>query len=744
LKKILSKYIPAQLGRIFNFRIFLFLTVFMPVFLFSGSRVTGVVKNSSGDPVPDVNISVAGTPYGSVSDAGGKYSLPRLPDGEHKIIFKHICCVSEESVISSGTEDVVYLDIVMKSRTLELDPIYAEALKEEDPDITITKREIENSASNTAEDALRKVPGINIDNIDGTKSRVSVRGTDTKHTSVYLDGSLVNSPLDGSYDLNTIPSEIIEKIEVYRSGDTAISSRAPGGIISITTKKKPEKNEVFFTYNNSIYLSDRDRFSYEKLNNHEYGAGVRYNLSGSGGIMLSFTGKRLENEWSYINASKFDEHRYIDNPNTPRIQTNSYSYSDNIYASYNYDSDRAEGRIGLNLSKYKYGIPGWYDQPFYEAYSERRDLLLTGYFLHNLNNYEYRFDCSAGYRNDLTMIEEISPLYYVDSDNSFKNLSAKLQVKYSTDHVILRSGAEYFKESVRSDDITGSEHNRDIISGYLKAEFKRNISNNFSFRTAAGLRKDEISGTDLNRALVSASLAPEFRKNNFSIIPSYSYDQSYSLPSFSDLFWAENLFSSGNVSLKPEYCRQHEASVSAVQKTGIFRFSSSYTYYHKDLEDLIVWIKRNNGKYTPENFKKGIITGHEISFRADQGENFGIQADYQIMDARQFTDSPVTNDKYIIYKPVETLSISLSGNYKEWHAELRSKYNGRMYLNESNSIDTYPYTLYGANISRKVKLRNSEIIFNIAAENLTDEQYQVIYGYPMPGRKIETGIKIKF
>ena len=225
---------------------------------------------------------------------------------------------------------------------------------------------------------------------------------------------------------------------------------------------------------------------------------------------------------------------------------------------------------------------------------------------------------------------------------------------------------------------------------------------------------------------------------------SYSYDQSYNLPSFSDLFWAENLFSSGNVSLKPEFCIQHEASLSTIIEKGSYRLSSSYSYYHKELEDLIVWIKRNNGKYTPENFKKGIIQGHEISAALEYNDNLSMKVSYDRLNARQFTDSPVTNDKYIIYKPVETLSISLSGNYNEWHAELRAKYNGRMYLNESNSIDTYPYTLYGANLSKKLKAGKSEITFNIGAENLTDEQYQVIYGYPMPGRKIETGIKIKF
>lgn len=744
MKISFSKYIPAPFGRNFNFRILLFVILFVQTYLFSGSRVSGVVKDFNGNPVADVNISITGTAYGSVSDRNGKYSLPRLPDGDFKIIFKHICCVSEEYVISSGTEDVIFLDVVMKNRTLELDPIYAEAFKEQDPDFTINTREIQNSGSKTAQEAIMNVPGVNVESVNGSRTRVSVRGTDSKHTSVYVDGILINSPMDGSFDLGSIPAEIIEKIEIYKAGENTLSSRSVGGIISITTKKNSGQDEIYASYGNSVYLSDRDTFSLQRLNNHDYGAGIRRKFGDHHGIFLSFSGRRNENEWSYINAAKVDEYRYINNPNTPIIQTNSYLYSENLYASYDYASESFEGRAGVNYSNYRYGIPGWYDQPYFEAYSEKRNFLISGSMLYNLNNYEYRFDCSINHRNDLTVIEEISPLYYVDSDNTFNNIAAKLRWKYTSDHLVLRAGTEYFNESVTSGEITGSEQQRDIISGYLKAEFRRNISNNFDLKSSAGLRKDDISETDFNRVLISASFAPEFKNNNFSFITSYSYDQSYNLPSFSDLFWAENLFSSGNVNLKPEYCEQHEASVSTVIEEGFFRISSSYTYYNKELEDLIVWLKRTNGKYTPENFKKGIIQGHEISAAVDYKEYISIKAAYDILDARQFTDSPVTNEKFIIYKPVETLSISLSGNHNDYHGEILMKYHGKMYLNESNSIDIYPYTLYGANISKTVKFNKVEIILSIGGENLTDEQYQVIYGYPMPGRKIETGIKIKF
>jgi outer membrane cobalamin receptor len=550
--------------------------------------------------------------------------------------------------------------------------------------------------------------------------------------------------MDGSFDLASIPAQIIEKIEIYKTGDTTLSGRSVGGVISITTKRSRGSDDAFISYANPIYLSDRDRFGAGRLNNHEYSAGIKHNFKQKHGLYFSFTGRRNENEWSFINASKFDEYRYINNPNTPRIQTNSYSYSDNYYASYNFSSERVEGNAGVNYSLYKFGLPGWYDQPYYKAFSEKRDLLMTGSLVYSVNKMQYRFETSYSLRNEETKIEETDPLYYVDSDNTFSNLAFKLQGRYQFGDLRLRAGSEYFNESAVSEYLTGSVNDRDIISAYSKAEYKKKLNENFGFNTSAGLRKDLISGTDFDRLLLSASVSPEFDKEIFSLTPSYSYNQSYSLPSFSDLFWAENLFSEGNPDLKPEYCVQHEASLAGIIDVGLLRFRSSYTYYDKELQYLIVWLKRVNGKYSPENYKKGRIRGHEISFAAEFDEILSIKADYETMDARQFTNDVATNDKFIIYKPVETLSISITANIDRWHGAVRAKYNGKMYLNETNSIDIYPYWLFGADISKTFMFSKTEITLSAGGENLFDEQYQVIYGYPMPGRKIETGIKIKF
>lgn len=93
------------------------------------------------------------------------------------------------------------------------------------------------SAQNLGE-ALRFLPGISVTR--GTRRnriRVSIRGFNPRYVKIYLDGVPINPASDEAVDLSTIPLENIERVEVIKGpAPVKYGANAMAGVILITTK----------------------------------------------------------------------------------------------------------------------------------------------------------------------------------------------------------------------------------------------------------------------------------------------------------------------------------------------------------------------------------------------------------------------------------------------------------------------------------------------------------------------------
>jgi vitamin B12 transporter len=104
----------------------------------------------------------------------------------------------------------------------------------------ITRRQIEDKKAFDLTDVIRLAPSVSIAQ-NGTRGKVSsifLRGTNSNHTLVLIDGVRANSPADQRFDPGTIPVENIERIEVLRGPQSALyGSDAIGGVINIITRR---------------------------------------------------------------------------------------------------------------------------------------------------------------------------------------------------------------------------------------------------------------------------------------------------------------------------------------------------------------------------------------------------------------------------------------------------------------------------------------------------------------------------
>ena len=107
----------------------------------------------------------------------------------------------------------------------------------------LTRADIEARQVSSVADLLADLAGVNIDSTGGLgqQSSVFIRGADSDHTLLLIDGVRVGSATLGSAPFEIIPLEQIDHIEVVRGPrSTLYGSDAVGGVIQIFTRQAGE------------------------------------------------------------------------------------------------------------------------------------------------------------------------------------------------------------------------------------------------------------------------------------------------------------------------------------------------------------------------------------------------------------------------------------------------------------------------------------------------------------------------
>ena len=150
----------------------------------------------------------------------------------------------------------------------------------------ITAQDIATQQFRTLPDALNTVPGLNVVQSGGTGAQTSVfmRGTNSNHTKVLVDGVDVSDPSTGTFDFAHLLTADMAQIEVLRGPQSGLyGSDAIGGVISIVTQKGEgparwtASNEAgsFGTFNQSIGVSgSQDNYNYAASVSHVHASDV--------------------------------------------------------------------------------------------------------------------------------------------------------------------------------------------------------------------------------------------------------------------------------------------------------------------------------------------------------------------------------------------------------------------------------------------------------------------------------------
>lgn len=204
-----------------------------------------VTDKKTGEPLVGATVTAMRGKVGTTADARGRYRI--VMQGPQRVLldYHYMGYKSEKRELS--VRDSLKCDVQMEFTTKELNEVTVIArsemrkLKESAmPVSVIGQRQLQGTASNI-NDVLARTVGVTIRNTGGmgSASRISVRGLEGKRMGMYIDEAPM-SQLNNFVALNDIPTNMIERIEVYKGiVPYKFGGSALGGAVNVVTKEYP-------------------------------------------------------------------------------------------------------------------------------------------------------------------------------------------------------------------------------------------------------------------------------------------------------------------------------------------------------------------------------------------------------------------------------------------------------------------------------------------------------------------------
>ena len=202
-------------------------------------KITGVVTDGKGEPVPGANVIQRGTTNGTISDIDGKFSL-EVPDNA-TLVISFIGYVTKN--IAVGHKEIFNITLLEDSRKLDEVVVTALGIKREEKALGYAVQKVKG-------DNLTIVKSVDV----GTAITGKIAGLNVQNSSEFNEAPsmqlrgetpllVVDGVPYGNITLRDIASDDIESIDVLK-GATASAlygSRGGSGAIMVTTKRGKEE-----------------------------------------------------------------------------------------------------------------------------------------------------------------------------------------------------------------------------------------------------------------------------------------------------------------------------------------------------------------------------------------------------------------------------------------------------------------------------------------------------------------------
>lgn len=580
----------------------------------------------------------------------------------------------------------------------------------------ITAREIEAQQRRTLPDVLKTVPGLDVVQTGGPggQTLIFMRGTNSNHTKVLVDGIDVSDPStpNRTFDFGQMLATDIERVEVLRGPQSGLyGADALGGVILIYTKKgkgPPKATTMieggsFGTFNQATSISGgTDKYNYA-VNISHYRADdipvTPFDLLLPGERRFS---NRFDN-WTYSAKLGVDVTKDVTVNLVTRYTDGSLHFTGDTYDPVTYTSHPADYQAAADVDDfYSRGEVVW------RALGGD----LTSYFGINYSNSQTQ-----------NVDRDLGDSYYQGDRIKYDWHSV---MKVAPGYTIV-TGAEHQNEQFTGPDVFAEEWNNGIFAE-LQSEVFRNMF------VAANVRFDDNENFGGH---TTWRVAPAYVIEATGTKIKGSIGTAFKAPSLSQRFqdYPSSLFY-GNPDLKPEESTGYDAGFEQSVFRGRAQFGA--TYFNNDITGLI------QSTYDPATFISTLINigkakteGVEAFVSADLSDNLRARIDYTYTEA---TDEDT--GAWLLRRPRNKASLSLG-----WTPTEKLLISGSvLYYGDSLDIDRSTFanvvlpSFTVVNVAANYKLTDTMSLYG-RIDNLFDEHYEIPDGFLATGIGVYGGIR---
>ncbi|KHN49483.1 TonB-dependent receptor domain-containing protein [Pectobacterium fontis] len=583
----------------------------------------------------------------------------------------------------------------------------------------ITRAELEKMSVNNVSDAVKKLPGINI-NPSSTYGRneIKIRGMRADYTLLLINGRRVNSrealttDYANDFDLTSLPVSAIDRIEVIRGPMSSLyGADALGGVVNVILRQPGEKatGEIGYNFEAPTEGSGGD---HNRLSGYVSGPLIENTLLGS---LIIDGGKR--DAWR-TELSK--------NPNTDAREERENT---NLLGNLTWLIDEKQS-LDFDATYVKDDRDVyWNASNVARRNIQKLDRLGLG-LTHN-GSWE-NVDTRLRYYYENVNLIDNSELKGGRADISQDNHTIDGQVSgYLGDH-LLTGGGEYLLTSLKHS-MYLQNGGIDVSQGalFLQDEFKLG---DLALTFAGRVDQHEVYGTEFSpRAYATYSLT-----DNWVIKGGVS--KAYKAPTLSQSVKGYALascqgrcFLLGNPDLKPETAISYELGTAYEAE----RFGAGVTLFDNDIKDMI---QTNSLTRTYENVNKARVQGIETSFWVDLTDDLNWTTNWTIVDAEDRTTR-----KRLKQTPKNTVNTQLN-----WQAldnlstYVSYQYTSNQYLRDRELLRTRGFNTVDIGATY-TPVKNVDL--KLGVTNLTNEKRDYVAtdnDYFLSGRTVYGGVSYKF